>query len=75
MKIKVVDTPDELFEYTSDIVPRKDELIYHKNQGYTVSYVCHNVPDMSDSDKAEEVYVVIEVSETRSFLGQQLKSY
>jgi len=75
MKIKVVDTPDELFEYTADIVPRKDEFIFHKNQGYKVSYVCHHVPDLSDPGEAEEVYTVIEVSATRSFLGQQLRSY
>ena len=75
MKVKVVDTPDELFEYTTDVIPRKDEFVYHKDQGYKVSYVCHHVNEAEDIGKPGEVYVVIEVSTTRSFLGQQLKSY
>ncbi len=75
MKIKVVDTPDELFEYTADVLPRKDEFIYHKDQGYKVSFVCHHVVEESDSGSVGDVYAVVEVSTTRSFLGQQLESY
>ena len=75
MKIKVVDTPDELFEYTADVLPRKDEFIYHKDQGYKVSYVCHHVVEVTDTGNAGDVYAVVEVSISQSFLGQQLKSY
>lgn len=75
MKIKVVDTPDELFEYTADILPRKDEFIYHNDQGYKVSYVCHHVVEIPDTGHAGGAYAVVEVSTTQSFLGQQLKSY
>ena len=75
MRIKVVDTPDELFEYTADVLPRKDEFIFHKDQAYKISYVCHHVHDVEDTGEIGEVYAVIEVSTTQSFLGQQLKSY
>jgi len=75
MKVKVVDTPDELFEYTTDVIPRKDEFIYHKDQWYKVSYVCHHVDEARNTDTSGEAYAVIEVSTTRPFLGQELKSY
>ena len=75
MKIIVVDTPDKLFEYTANVLPRKDEFIYHKEQGYKVSYVCHYVVEVPDTGNAGDVYAVVEVSTTQSFLGQQLKSY
>ena len=75
MKIKVVDTPEELFEYTADVLPRIDEFICHKDQGYKVNYVSHHVDELPDTGKLGEVYAVVEVSTTQSFLGQQLKSY
>ena len=74
MKIKVVDTPDDLFEYTSDIPPRKDEIIFYNDQGYKVSYVCHHIDEVPDTGDLGEVYAVVEVSAEIS-LGQQLKSY
>lgn len=74
MKIKVVDTPDDLFEYTSDILPRKDEFIFYNDQGYKVSYVRHHLDEVPDTGDLGEVYAVVEVS-TETFLGQQLKSY
>ncbi len=75
MKIKVVDTPEELFEYTADVLPRKDEFIYHKDQAYKVSYVCHHVVEAPDTSNVGDVYAVVEVSTTQSYLGRQLKSY
>ena len=75
MKIKVVDTPDFLFEYTAEVPPRKDEFIYYKDKGYKVSYVSHHIEELPDTGKLEEPYAVVEVSTTRTFLGQQLRSY
>ncbi len=74
MKIKVVDTPDDLFEYTSDILPRKDEFIFYNDQEYKISYVCHHIDEVPDTGDLGEVYAVVEVSAHTS-LGQQLKSY
>ena len=69
MKIKVRDLPDDLFEYTADVVPRKDEFIFHKDQRYKVSYVCHYVEEVENSDGGlGEAYVVVEVSTTHSYL-------
>jgi hypothetical protein len=75
MKIKVVDTPDDLFEYTADVAPRKDEFIYHKDQGYKVSYVCHVIGEVTDTGEVGEVYAVAEVSPAQTYFNQQLKSY
>lgn len=75
MRIKVVDTPDSLFEYTADILPRKDEFIFYKEREYKVSYVCHRVEEVPGTGDLGEVYAVVEVSNTRTFLGRQLKSY
>lgn len=68
MKIKVRDLPDDLFEYTADVVPRRDEYIFHKEQRYKVSYVCHYVEELENSNGLREPYVVVEVSTTRSYL-------
>ncbi len=68
MKIKVRDLPDDLFEYTADVVPRRDEFIFHKDERYKVSYVCHYVEEVENSDGLGESYVVVEVSTTRSYL-------
>lgn len=69
MKIKVRDLPDDLFEYTADVVPRKDEFIFHEDQRYKVSYVCHYVEEVESSDSGlGEAYVVVEVSTTHSYL-------
>ena len=75
MKIKVVDTPEDLFEYTADVVPRKDEFIYHKDQMYKVSYVCHYVDEIGDNGEAGESCAIIEVSTTQTLLNQQFRSY
>lgn len=74
MIIKVKDTPDDLFEYMADVVPRKDDFIFYKGHGYKVSYVCHYVEEVPDKDKLEEAYALVEVSTTRTFLGQQIIS-
>ncbi len=68
MKIKVRDTPDDLFEYTADVVPRKDEFLFHKNQRYKVSYVCHYVEEVGENDDLNEVYAIVEVSTSHSYL-------
>ena len=68
MKIKVRDTPDDLCEYSADVVPRKDEFLFHKNQRYKVSYVCHYVEEVGEDDDLNEVYAVVEVSTSRSYL-------
>ena len=68
MKIKVRDLPDDLFEYTADVVPRKDEFIFHQDQRYKVSYVCHYVKKVEHGAGLEEAYVVVEVSTTHSYL-------
>ena len=75
MKIKVVDTPNDLFEYEAEVVPRKDEYIYHQNQGYKVSYVCHYTAQDPDTSEVNEVYVVAEVSPAQTFIDQQLSSH
>ena len=76
MKIKVIDTPEFLFEYSANIVPRKDELIYYNDTGYKVSYVCFFVEnDESDAGEPGEVYAVAEVAPTEIFFNQQLRSY
>jgi len=75
MRIKVVDTPNELFEYKADTLPRKDEFIFYDDKGYKVSYVSHHIYDNPDTGKAGDVYAVVEVSISRSFLGHTLKSY
>ena len=75
MKIKVVDSPDNLFEYTADIVPRKDEFIYFKDQGYKVSYVCHHVNEVPDSGGHKETYAVAEVAPTETFFSQRLATH
>jgi len=72
VKIKVVDTPDDLFEYTSDILPRKDEFIFYNDQEYKVSYVCHHIDEVPDTGDLGEAYAVVEVSAEQT-LGQQLK--
>lgn len=72
MKIKVVDTPDDLFEYTSDSLPRKDEFIFYNDQEYKVSYVGHHIDEVPDTGDLGEAYAVVEVSVEQS-LGQQLK--
>ena len=72
MKIKVVDTPDDLFEYTSDSLPRKDEFIFYNDQEYKVSHICHHIDEEPDTGDLGEVYAVVEVS-TAPTLGQQLK--
>ena len=68
MRIKVRDTPDDLFEYIADVMPRKDEFIFHNNQRYKVSYVCYYVEEGDDNDDQGEVYAVVEVSTTHSYL-------
>ena len=68
MRIKVRDTPDDLFEYTADVMPRKDEFIFHNGQRYKVSYVCYYVEKGDDDDDLGEVYAVVEVSTTHSYL-------
>ncbi len=68
MKIKVRDTPDDLFEYSADVVPRKDEFLFHKNQRYKVSYVCHYIEEAGENDDLNEVYAVVEVSISHSYL-------
>ena len=68
MKIIVRDTPDDLFEYKADMVPRKDEFLFHKNQRYKVSYVCYYIEDMENDDDLAEVYAVVEVSISHSYL-------
>ena len=68
MKIKVRDLPDDLFEYTADVLPRKDEFIFHKDQRYKVSYVCHYVEEGEHGAGLGEAYVVVEVSTTHSYL-------
>ena len=68
MKIIVRDLPDDLFEYTADVVPRKDEFIFHEDQRYKVSYVCHYVEEVENGDGLGEAYVVVEVSTTHSYL-------
>ena len=75
MKIKVVDTPERLFEYTANVAPRKDEFIYHKDQGYKVSYVCYFVEEDPETGESGEVYAVAEVAPTEGFFNQQLSSY
>lgn len=75
MKIKVIDTPEFLFEYSANIVPRKDELIYFKDTGYKVSYVCFFVDEAPDTGEPGEVYAVAEVAPTEIFFNQQLRSY
>lgn len=75
MKIKVVDTPDSLFEYTAEVPPRKGEFISYKDRGYTVSYVSHHIDEVPDTGDLEEIYAVVEVSTSQTFLGQELKSY
>jgi hypothetical protein len=68
MKIKVRDLPDDLFEYEADVVPRKDEFIFHKDQRYKISYVCHYVEEAEQAGGLGEAYVVVEVSTTHSYL-------
>ena len=75
MRIKVVDTPDNLFEYTADVAPRKDEFIFHKDQAYKVSYVCHYVGDVSENGEIEEIHAVAEVAPTEFFFSQRLKTH
>lgn len=75
MKIKVVDTPNSLFEYIADVAPRKDEYIYHRAQGYKVSYICHYVNEAPESGELGEVYAVAEVSPAQTFIDQQLSSH
>ena len=75
MKIKVIDTPEFLFEYTADIVPRKDELIFYNDTGYKVSYVCYFVDESTDTGVSGEVCAVAEVAPTEIFFNQQLRSY
>jgi hypothetical protein len=75
MKIKVVDTPNDLIEFTAEVAPRKDEYIYYKDQGYKVSYICHYVNEEPDTGELGEVYAVAEVSPAQTFIEQQLKSH
>ena len=71
----MIDTPEFLFEYTAEVVPRKDELLYHKDTGYKVSYICYFVDEDPDTRESGEVYVVAEVAPTEIFFNQQLKAY
>lgn len=75
MKIKVVDTPNDLFEYEAEVAPRKDEYIYHKDQGYKVSYICYYTAEDPDTAEVKEVYAVAEVSPAQSFIDQQLRTH
>ena len=75
MKIKVVDTPDNLFEFEADVAPRKDEFIYFEDQAYKVSYVCHYVTEVSDTGEVIEKYAVVEVAPTEMFFSQQLSTH
>lgn len=49
MKIKVRDLPDDLFEYTADVVPREDEFICYNERRYRVTKVCHYVEEAHPS--------------------------
>ena len=75
MRIKVVDTPENLFEFEADVAPRKDEFIYYKDQGYKVSFVCHYIDEEPDTDNVEERYAVVEVAPTELFFSQQLSTH
>lgn len=71
MKIKVRDLPDDLFEYTADVVPRKDEFIFYNDRRYKVSYVCHHIEEAEDSGELGEPYAVLEVSTSHTYLFGQ----
>lgn len=71
MKIKVRDLPDDLFEYTADVVPRKDEFLFYNERRYKVSYVCHYIEEGHDTDELGEAYAVLEVSTTHTYLFGQ----
>ena len=75
MKIKVFDTPEFLFEYSADVVPKKDEYIYYNDTGYKVSYITYLVEQNPDTGQPEEAYAVAEVAPTEIFFNQQLRSY
>ena len=62
MKIKVRDLPDDLFEYTADVVPREDEFICYNERRYRVTKVCHYVEEAQNTDELGEVYAIVEVS-------------